>query len=357
MNSNNYVVIMAGGVGTRFWPFSRTQNPKQFHDVLGIGKTMLQQTYERFAGVCPLENIYVVTSTDYTDLIKQQLPQLGADQILCEPIRRNTAPCIAYACYKIGAKNPAANVVVAPADHIILKEQEFTRTVGIALEATAHENILVTLGITPSRPDTGYGYIQFHPNENRSVKKVKTFTEKPRLELAKTFVESGEFVWNAGIFVWNVQAIQVAFETYLPELAEVFAEGRNVYYTPKEEKFIAKAYTQCKSISIDNGIMEKAENVHVVLSDFGWSDLGTWKSLYEVSQKDANQNALDARTMLYDTRNCIIKTPRERLVVVQGLDGYIVAEYDNVLLICRKDEEQRVKDFVADAKERGVEFV
>ena len=357
MNLNNHVVIMAGGVGTRFWPFSRTQNPKQFHDVLGVGKTMLQQTFDRFADVCPPQNVYVVTSTDYIDIVRQQLPQLGAEQILCEPIRRNTAPCIAYACYKIGVKNPKANIVVAPADHIILKEQEFTQTVNIALAATANDPILVTLGITPSRPDTGYGYIQFHPNENSPVKKVKTFTEKPRLELAKTFVESGEFVWNAGIFVWNVQAIQRAFEKYLPELAEVFAEGRNVYYTPDEEKFIAKAYTQCKSVSIDNGVMEKAVNVGVVLSDFGWSDLGTWKSLYEVSEKDANQNAIDARTMLYDTRNCIIKTPGERLVVVQGLDGYIVAEYDNVLLICRKDEEQRVKDFVADAKERGAEFV
>ena len=357
MNLNNHVVIMAGGVGTRFWPFSRTQNPKQFHDVLGVGKTMLQQTFDRFADVCPPQNVYVVTSTDYIDIVRQQLPQLGAEQILCEPIRRNTAPCIAYACYKIGVKNPGANIVIAPADHIILKEQEFTQTVNIALAATANDPILVTLGITPSRPDTGYGYIQFHPNENSPVKKVKTFTEKPRLELAKTFVESGEFVWNAGIFVWNVQAIQRAFEKYLPELAEVFAEGRNVYYTPDEEKFIAKAYTQCKSVSIDNGVMEKAVNVGVVLSDFGWSDLGTWKSLYEVSEKDANQNAIDARTMLYDTRNCIIKTPGERLVVVQGLDGYIVAEYDNVLLICRKDEEQRVKDFVADAKERGAEFV
>ncbi len=357
MNPNNFVVIMAGGVGTRFWPFSRTNNPKQFHDVLGVGKTMLQQTFERFADVCPTENVYVVTSTDYADLIRRQLPQLAADQILCEPIRRNTAPCIAYATYKIAKKNPQANVVVAPADHIILKEPEFVRTLNVALEATAESDILVTLGITPSRPDTGYGYIQFIPDEKSPVKKVKTFTEKPQLELAKAFLESGEFVWNAGIFVWNVKAIQKAFEHYLPETAEVFAEGRKAYFTPAEEKFIAKAYTQCKSISIDNAVMEKAHNVHVVLSDFGWSDLGTWKSLYEVSEKDTNQNVLDAHAMLYDTRNCIIKTPQERLVVVQGLDGYIVAEYDNVLLICRKDEEQRVKDFVAAAKERGAEFI
>lgn len=357
MNPQNYVVIMAGGVGTRFWPFSRTTNPKQFHDVLGVGKTMLQQTFERFADVCPVENVYVVTSTDYADLTRQQLPQLTDEQILCEPIRRNTAPCIAYAAYKIAKKAPDANLVVAPADHIILKEGEFVRTIETALAATANDDILVTLGITPSRPDTGYGYIQFHPDAPGDVKKVKTFTEKPHLELAKTFVESGEFVWNAGIFVWNARAIRKAFEKYLPETAEVFAEGRKAYYTPDEEKFIAKAYTQCKSVSIDNGVMEKADNVYVVLSDFGWSDLGTWKSLYEVSGKDANANVLDARTMLYDTKNCIVKTPKDRLVVLQGLDGYIVAEYDNVLLVCRKDEEQRVKDFVADAKERGVEFI
>lgn len=357
MDPNNFVVIMAGGVGTRFWPFSRSTNPKQFHDVLGVGKTMLQQTFERFADVCPVENVYIVTSTDYADLVRQQLPQLANEQILCEPIRRNTAPCIAYATYKIAKKNPDANLVVAPADHIILKESEFVRTIETALTATAKDDVLVTLGITPSRPDTGYGYIQFHPESEGEVKKVKTFTEKPHLDLAKTFVESGEFVWNAGIFVWNVRAIRKAFEKYLPETAEVFAEGRKAYYTPDEEKFIAKAYTQCKSISIDNGVMEKADNVYVVLSDFGWSDLGTWKSLYEISEKDADANVLDARTMLYDTRNCIVKTPKDRLVVVQGLDGYIVAEYDNVLLICRKDEEQRVKDFVADAKERGAEFI
>lgn len=357
MDPNNFVVIMAGGVGTRFWPFSRSTNPKQFHDVLGVGKTMLQQTFERFADLCPVENVYIVTSTDYADLVRQQLPQLANEQILCEPIRRNTAPCIAYATYKIAKKNPDANLVVAPADHIILKESEFVRTIETALTATAKDDVLVTLGITPSRPDTGYGYIQFHPESEGEVKKVKTFTEKPHLELAKTFVESGEFVWNAGIFVWNVRAIRKAFEKYLPETAEVFAEGRKAYYTPDEEKFIAKAYTQCKSISIDNGVMEKADNVYVVLSDFGWSDLGTWKSLYEISEKDADANVLDARTMLYDTRNCIVKTPKDRLVVVQGLDGYIVAEYDNVLLICRKDEEQRVKDFVADAKERGAEFI
>lgn len=355
--SNTYVVIMAGGIGTRFWPFSRTTNPKQFHDVLGTGRTLLQQTADRFDGICPPENIYVVTSEKYKDLCQQQLPQLSDEQILCEPIGRNTAPCIAYACYKIREHDSNANIVVAPADHIILKEEEFRRIIRIALNATQEREILVTLGIQPSRPDTGYGYIQYLPDSEGDLKKVKTFTEKPHLELAKQFVDSGEFVWNAGIFVFNANAITRAFEAFLPDLAEVFEEGKPSYYSDQEPAFIGKAYSLCKNISIDNGVMERADNVYVVLSNFGWSDLGTWKSLYEVSEKDESQNVIDGKVMLYNTKNCIIKTPANRLVAINGLDGYIVAEYDNVLLICRKDEEQKVKDFVADAKDKGAEFV
>ncbi|MCX6213649.1 mannose-1-phosphate guanylyltransferase [Spirosoma sp.] len=360
--NHTYVVIMAGGVGTRFWPFSRTSYPKQFHDVLGTGRTLLQQTADRFDGVCPPENIFIVTSSLYKDLCQQQLPQLSDDQVLCEPVARNTAPCIAYACYKIAQKDPEANIVVAPADHIILKEEEFKRTIQTALDATKGHDILVTLGIQPSRPDTGYGYIQYVAEEGESVEKsalrrVKTFTEKPHLELAQQFLESGEFVWNAGIFVWNAQSIIKAFEAYLPEVAEIFEEGNEAYYAEREKAFVDKAYSLTRSISIDNGIMEKAGNVYVVLSDFGWSDLGTWKSLYEVSDKNDDLNVIDGHIMLYDTKNCIIKTPKDRLVVVNGLDGYIVAEYDNVLMICRKEEEQKVKNFVADAKERGMEFV
>lgn len=357
MNSNHYVVIMAGGIGTRFWPFSRQTNPKQFHDVLGVGKTMLQQTAERFTEVCPPGNIYVVTSQEYYDLVKQQLPYLTDDQILLEPTRRNTAPCIGYACYKIASKNPKASVVVAPADHLILNQPEFVNRIRVALAAADAEEILITLGIKPSRADTGYGYIQFHDEDPREVKKVKTFTEKPNLDLAQAFLESGDYVWNAGIFVWNVRAIKKAFELYLPLMAEAFSEGKTRYYTEKEEAFIHQAYALCKSMSIDNGVMEKAQNVHVVLSDFGWSDVGTWKSLYEVSAKDESENVVDAQTMLHDTRDCIIKTPKDRLVVIQGLEGFIVAEYDNVLLICPKDQEQRVKEFVAAARERGEEFV
>lgn len=356
--NNTYVIIMAGGIGTRFWPFSRTNYPKQFHDVLGTGRTLLQQTADRFSGICPPENLYVVTSEKYKALCQEQLPQLSDEQVLCEPIGRNTAPCIAYACYKISQRNPQANIVVAPADHIILKEEEFRRIIRIALDATVEQDILVTLGIQPSRPDTGYGYIQYIADSaDKAIKKVKTFTEKPHLELAQQFLDSGEFVWNAGIFVFNVQAIIKAFAAFLPELAEVFEEGRPCYYTDNEVPFISTAYSLCKNISIDNGVMEKADNVFVVLSDFGWSDLGTWKSLYEVSNKDDRQNVIDGQVLLYNTQNCIIKTPRHRLVAINGLDGFIVAEYDNVLLICRKEEEQRVKDFVADAKEKGAEFV
>lgn len=353
---NTYVVIMAGGIGTRFWPFSRTNFPKQFHDVLGTGKTLLQQTVARFEGICPDSNIFIVTSQEYAGLVAEQLPFLKPDQILLEPNRRNTAPCAAYACFKIAAKNPDANIVIAPADHIILQEQQFQDTIRIALGAARMEEILVTLGIQPNRPDTGYGYIQYVPDK-KMVKKVKTFTEKPHHELAVQFIESGEFVWNAGIFIWNAKAFKAALRRSMPDTYELFEEGDAHYYTESESAFIARAYTQCRSISIDNGIMEKADNVFVILSDFGWSDLGTWKSLYEVSEKDENQNVTTGTLLLRDTQNCIIKTPDDRLVVINGLEGFIVAEYDNVLLICKKDDEQKVKDLVAEAKFIDSKFV
>ncbi len=347
---------MAGGVGTRFWPFSRNNNPKQFHDVLGTGKSLLQQTASRFDGVCPPENIYIVTSTEYYGLVKEQLPFLNDNQILLEPNRRNTAPCIAYACYKISSQDPKATVIVAPADHIILKEDVFREKIGVAVEAAQNNDILITLGIQPTRPDTGYGYIQYLAADGL-VKKVKTFTEKPLLDIAVKFLESGDFVWNAGIFVWNVKAIRKAFTSYLPEVAEVFEAGEKDYYTEQEKNFIDKAYMLCKNISIDFGIMEKADNVYVVLSDLGWSDLGTWKSLYDVSEKDEQQNVANGKQLLYDTSKCIIKTSGDKLVVVQGLEGYIIAEHGGVLMICKIDEEQRVRDFVADAKQFGNEFI
>lgn len=350
MNKNNYVVIMAGGIGSRFWPFSRAYHPKQFHDVLGTGKTLLQQTAERFSGICPKENIYIVTNKIYAQLVKDQLPFVSSNQVLSEPTGRNTAPCVAYATYKIAKNNPEANIVVAPSDHIILKEREFEETIRTALAATASAEVLVTLGIKPSRPDTGYGYIQYLEDKTSKVKKVKTFTEKPALDLAKKFLESGDFVWNGGIFISNAQTLIKSFQSFLPDMAEIFEEGNAKYGTAGEEAFIAQAYSQCKNISIDYGIMEKADNVFVLLSDFGWSDLGTWKSLYENMPKNEQGNVVDGNILLYDTKNCIVKTPKDKLVVIEGLEEFIVAEYDNVIMICKKDNEQKVKDFVAEVK-------
>ncbi len=352
MDKDTYVVIMAGGIGSRFWPFSRTNYPKQFHDVLGIGESMLQMTMKRFNTICPPENIFVVTNKDYEQLVKEQLPELSDNQILLEPVGRNTAPCIAYASYKIAKINPDAKLVVTPADHVVLKQEAFNDVIGKALDAASNDEVLITLGIKPSRPDTGYGYIQFIDEGEQSIKKVKTFTEKPNLDLAQMFLNSGDFVWNSGIFIWSAQSILRAFRQYLPEVSEIFEEGTDAYNSPAEQNFIVKAYSHCRNISIDYGIMEKVDNVYVVLSDIGWSDLGTWNSLYTISSKDEQENVIDGDVMLYDTKNCIIKTPKERLVVVQGLEGYIVAEHDNVLMICKLNEEQKVKEFMADAKSK-----
>lgn len=358
MDKNTYVIIMAGGIGSRFWPFSRTNYPKQFHDVLGTGESMLQMTARRFTDICPPENVFVVTNKDYEALVKQQLPQLSDNQVLLEPIGRNTAPCVAYASYKIAQLNPHANLVVTPSDHVVLKEREFTDVIIEAVAAAAKDDVLITLGITPSRPDTGYGYIQYIDDEAQRTKKVKTFTEKPNPELAQMFLNSGDFVWNSGIFIWNVQSILRAFRQCLPEISEIFDEGSTVLNTASEQNFITKAYSQCGNISIDYGIMEKVDNVYVLLADIGWSDLGTWNSLYTINQKDKNGNVVDGEVLLYDTKGCIIKTPKERLVVVQGLEDYIVAEYNNVLMICRRSEEQKVKEFMADAKsKKGPDYI
>lgn len=367
MDQHTYLVVMAGGIGSRFWPFSRTHHPKQFHDVLGLGRSMLQLTVDRFAGICPPENVFVVTNRDYTELVQQHLPELAPHQILGEPIGRNTAPCIAYASYRIARLDPEAVIVVTPADHAVMHEENFRAAIRTALAGARSHNVLITLGIQPSRPDTGYGYIQFIDDEvpaqnvrqlpghadgafPKQLRKVKTFTEKPNAELARMFVSSGEFLWNSGLFVWRADAIVQAFHQYLSDIAEVFDEGQEQLGTPQEEEFITRAYSLCRNISIDYGVMEKADNVYVLPADFGWSDLGTWDSLHRMGQHDADQNVVDGNVLLYDTRECVIKTPPERLVVVQGLEGYIVAEYDNVLLICKRTEEQRVKEFVADVK-------
>jgi mannose-1-phosphate guanylyltransferase len=345
---------MAGGIGSRFWPMSRTKHPKQFIDILGTGETLIQQTYNRLKRICPEENIYIVTNEIYRDLTKEQLPNLNDEQVICEPSRKNTAPCIAYANYKIAAKNPNANIVVAPADHLILKEDEFVRVINLALAYTEKSETLVTLGINPSRPDTGYGYIQFD-NEldaaNPEVKKVKTFTEKPDLELAKQFIESGEFCWNSGMFIWSLKSINAAFEKLLPTMNGIFKDGVGKYNTHEEEGFIKQAYSVCKNISIDYGIMEKSNNVFVISADIGWSDLGTWGSIYTHLPLDENKNAVVGKNvMLYESKGNIVNVPKNKLVVLQGLKNYIVVESDNILLVCKKEDEQEIKQFVKDIK-------
>ncbi len=355
MNNNVYCVIMAGGVGSRFWPLSRKNYPKQFIDILGTGKSLIQQTFDRFKDICPIENFMVVTHEDYQFLVKKQLPGLKDDQILCEPIRKNTAPCVAYAAYKIRTKNPNACIVVTPADHLILNESVFTDSVQNGIKQAQSEDCLVTLGIKPSRPDTGYGYIQFDTEltgVHKTIKKVITFTEKPDLEIAKTFLESGDFYWNSGIFIWSVGSIISALEKYLSSVSQLFEADSSVYYTPAEKTFITHAYQESKSISIDYGVMEKSDNVYVVLSDFGWSDLGTWGSLYTHLQKDEEENAIVARSLkMYESKDNIVSImDPEKLVVLHGLEGYIVVDTDEVLLVCKKEDEQKIKLFVEDLK-------
>jgi len=362
MNKNYYAIIMAGGIGSRFWPISRTSHPKQFIDILGTGKTLIQNTYDRFLKVCPKENIYVVTNENYTGLVKKQLPDMADNQILTEPVMRNTAPCVAYGCFKIESGNPDAVIVVAPSDHLILDEAAFVSTIEKSLKVAAGHDCLITLGIKPSRPDTGYGYIQFTDNslKNSDFYKVKTFTEKPTLEIAKTFLQSGDFLWNAGIFVWSAKAIVKAFGQYLPDMNEIFADARPVYNTPDEKKHIHNAYQQCTNISIDYGIMEKADNVYVLPSEFGWSDLGTWASIYELADKDYVGNAVipAEKVIMYDSSNCMVNVPGEKLVILQGLHDYIVVESNNSLLICPRDQEQNIKQVVADVKQKfGTKYI
>ncbi len=351
---NYYALIMAGGIGSRFWPISRTAHPKQFIDILGTGKTLIQGTYERFSKFIPKENILIVTNESYIDLVKAQLPEITDKQILTEPVMRNTAPCVAYGMYKIKQLNPDASVVVAPSDHLILEEDTFKDYILRALDEASRSDCLITLGIKPSRPDTGYGYIQYNTQKIADeVFKVKTFTEKPDLEIAKSFLQSGDFLWNAGIFVWSVKSIIKAFADHLPEMNTIFKEGIGAYNTPKEKEFTQNAYYQCTNISIDYGIMEKAENVYVIPAAFGWSDLGTWASVYELSEKDYVGNAVIPAqgVMMYDSSNCMVNIPKGKLVVLKGLHDFIVVEDNNTLLICPRDEEQSVKQIVADVKQ------
>lgn len=349
-----YCVIMAGGVGSRFWPLSRSGMPKQFIDILGNGQTLLQATVSRFLPICPIENILIVTNENYSHLVQKQLPQLPKENILCEPQRRNTAPCIAYACHWIFKKNPHASLVVAPSDHLVEKTEEFQELIRKSFNYAQNHPCLLTLGIKPTRPDSGYGYIQMAEKKENGIfplHKVKTFTEKPNQEMAKFFLKSGEFLWNAGIFVWSLASILEALEKYLPEINHQFSEGKDFYHTPEETGFIRRAYSQVTNISIDYGIMEKAGNVFVVPADMGWSDLGTWGSLHENTEKDASGNAvLGKSVMIYDSRDNLIHAPSGKLIVIQGLENFIVVESEDALLICKKSEEQNIRNIVNDIK-------
>jgi mannose-1-phosphate guanylyltransferase len=352
MSKNNYVAIMAGGIGSRFWPMSRTTHPKQFLDILGTGKTLIQQTFERYSKLVPPENIFVVTAHEYIDKVKEQLPQLNEANILGEPSRKNTAPCIAYIAFKLQQINPDALMIAAPADNLILDDEAFVKTTETALRFIDHINALVTIGIKPTHPNTGYGYIQHDDLEVApGIYKVKTFTEKPNLELAQTFLSSGDFLWNAGIFTWKVKNIITAFEKHLPEIYEVFAAEKDLLNTAAEKEAIERIYPQCTNISIDFGIMEKADNVYVIPASFQWSDLGTWNSAWQNMEKDYFQNAVaGSQVMVFDTRNTMVHVPNNKLVVLQGMEDFIVVDTKDVLLICRKEKEQEIKEIVAEVK-------
>ena len=352
--ASNHVVIMAGGIGSRFWPMSTVDCPKQFIDVLGCGKSLLQLTADRFSGICPVENIWVLTSEKYAPLLKEQLPMIPDENILKEPCRRNTAPCIAYATYKLQKKNPKATVVVAPSDHLIINEDIFLDTISSALEYAQDHNDLFTLGIKPTRPETGYGYIQVNTEQTRQIGNsrvfnVKTFTEKPDAELAKVFVGSGEFLWNSGIFVWNVQAIMQELETYLPDIANQFKDIIPYYYTPQEEEYIKGIYESCNGISIDYGVMEKTSRSWVFETSFGWSDVGTWEALYHLGQKDDNENLLSVGDSMIDKveGSIIVSNEDDKLVVVKGLKDFMVINTDDVLLVCPRDA-VRFKNVITD---------
>ena len=349
----NHLVIMAGGIGSRFWPMSTEENPKQFIDVLGVGRTLLQLTYDRFKGVCDAENVWVVTSAQYVEKVQEQLPDIPKGNILSEPCRRNTAPCIAYVSYRIKAKDPKANIVVSPSDHIVMDVEEFKRVVSESLKFAGETDAIVTLGMKPTRPETGYGYIQANLSgqsmRNKEIYQVESFREKPNLETAKEYIKHSNYYWNAGIFIWNVSTVVNAFRMYQPALNRIFESIMDIYGTDKEQEVINERYADCESISVDYAIMEKADEIYVFPADFGWSDLGTWGSLQTLSKKDANGNSLISQNIkTFETTNCVINVEGNKQVVVQGLDGYIVAQRDGRLLICQLSEEQRIKEFSAE---------
>ncbi|MEG1634602.1 MAG: mannose-1-phosphate guanylyltransferase [Rikenellaceae bacterium] len=352
---NIYCVIMAGGVGSRFWPMSREDKPKQFIDILGIGKTFIRQTYERFTPMVRDENFIVVTSSKYKSLVLEQIPELKPSQVLCEPMRRNTAPCIAYAAYRIMSIDPDAVMVVTPADHLITNTHKFEEVVKTSVDYADSHNSLMTIGIQPSKPETGYGYIQIDPKSTEQshpdIYKVKTFTEKPNVDIAKVFVESGEFFWNSGIFVWNVKTILNAINSFIPDINSLFIRGIGTYSTDKEQQFIETIYPKCENISIDYGVMEKADNVNVICADFGWSDIGTWSALYEHSDKDENSNSVSTkRVIFYDSKGCVVRAPDDKVVIIDGLENYIVIDSGDSLLITPLHKEQSIKNYVEDVR-------
>jgi mannose-1-phosphate guanylyltransferase len=362
MKKNRYLLIMAGGVGSRFWPLSRKEKPKQFLDILGTGETLIQMTYRRFKDICPPENIYVVTNEDSADTVTGQLGIAG-DHVLAEPLRRNTAPCIAYGIFRIMAENPDAVIAVTPSDHLIKKEDEFREVMNEAFRFASENDALLTLGIRPDRPETGYGYIQANTMQPvdgfKGLHKVKAFTEKPELPMAKLFIESGDFYWNSGIFIWKASTILASFDRHLPDIYHTFDEGRELFSTASEKEFIKRAYAQCSSISVDYGIMEKADNVYVICTDLGWSDLGTWSSLYLHSDHDRNDNAvLNSKALTYNSEGNIISLPSDKIAVIQGLDDYIIIDSGDVLLIVSRDQEQNLKLYLDDVgKETGEKYL
>lgn len=341
---------MAGGIGSRFWPMSTEERPKQFIDVLGVGRTLIQMTLDRFRGVCPIENVWIVTNERYADLVHEQLPDVPVDHILQEPCRRNTAPCIAYVSWRIKMTDPKANVVVSPSDHIVTNVDEFRRVITSCLKFAGETDAVVTLGMKPTRPETGYGYIQAdltsNSPRNREIYRVDQFKEKPDLETAKHYISEHNFFWNAGIFVWSVETIVNALRVYAPRINNIFERIQNVMGTPQEQETINKVYPDCDNISIDYAVMENAEEIFVFPADFGWSDLGTWGSLLLQSQRDMYGNGLIGKNIhTFECRNCVVHTTQEKKVILQGLDGYIVAEHDDTLLVCKLSEEQRIKQF------------
>lgn len=350
MMNLNFVVIVAGGMGTRFWPQSKVNKPKQFLDVLGLGRTLLQSTFDRYAKIVPVENIHVITVAEYKDIVINQLPEVHQDNIFIEPERKNTAPCIVYSCYKIGQKYPDANILIAPADHLILNEDRFFNTINNSFSFASKNNVLITIGIKPTRPATGYGYIQYIESENE-FKEVKTFTEKPNEELAKTFLQSGDFLWNAGIFIWNFKSLQENLELYVNDVYALFELIKDDINTKKEPQSISNVYSRLQNISIDYALLEKSKMVRVISADFEWSDLGTWNSVYEQKDKDYLGNAVNGTNVrIYNASNNLIAVPENKLVIVEGLDDFIIVDTNETLMILKKNNEQEVKTFTTDLK-------